>query len=198
MKPERFIPAAAAAIHMVAALAMVAIIRPAADPRIPMADRVAWFDSHLGLWRASWATWMLGAVSLIAFYAWWGSRLGSRKVLWSAVLIAMLGAAFDLTWEARLVAASRETFAAAAEGAGWWTTIFANGFYCIAGVLLTLVTPMPRWLSAWTWAIWAAGFGMTAAGAANYLPGIAATTAVLTVLLCPWFVVMGKWLERKP
>src|SRR6185295_10290611 len=164
MRTAKVIPVSAAAIHMVAALAMVAIIRPAADPRIALPERIAWFEAHLALWRASWATWMLGAVSLIAFYAFWGARLGSRKILWSAVLIAMLGACFDLTCEARLVAASKDTLAAAVDAAGFWTTVFANGFYCVAGVLLTLVTPMPRWLSAWSWAIWATGFGMSAAG----------------------------------
>lgn len=176
---------------------MVAVIRPAADPRIPVAERIAWFEAHVGLWRAGWISWMFGAGSLLGFYAWWGSALDSRLAARGALGLACAGACFDLTCEARLVAATRETLVAALDAAGFWTTVFANGFYCLAGAILTLATPrQPRWLLAWSWAIWIAGFGMSAAGAAHSLLGIQATTAILTVLLVPWFVAMGRFINR--
>ena len=146
---------------------------------------------------ASWICWMLGALSLLAFYGWWGSRVASRTVARAALAIACLGACFDLTWEARLVAANPDNLVEVLRGAGFWTTVFANGFYCIAGVLLTLATPgLPRWLSAWSWAIWIVGFGMTAAGAVQWMPGIKVTTGVITVLLVPWFVVLGRFVKK--
>ncbi|MCE9582689.1 MAG: hypothetical protein K8T20_09370 [Planctomycetes bacterium] len=197
-RPHSWIAPAAAAIHFAAAVAMLLVLRPAADTGIPLADRVAWFESHTALWRAGWISWMAGAISLLAFYAWWGSALSSRLVARSALGVACLGACFDLTCEARLVAATRETLVAAVDAAGFWTTVFANGFYCVAGVILTLATPrQPRWLLAWSWAIWIAGFAMSAFGAVHWLPGIKATTAILTVLLCPWFLAMGRFLNSR-
>ncbi|MEK7466959.1 MAG: hypothetical protein AAB074_06035 [Planctomycetota bacterium] len=190
------IPCAAAGIHAAAAFAMLLVISPAADPGIPLPARIDWFVGHRELWQASWICWMLGALSLIAFYGWWGTRTASRRVTGIAVVTAVLGACFDLTWEARLVAANRDNVVEVLRGAGFWTTVFANGFYCIAGVILTVVTPgLPWWLRAWTWAIWIVGFGMSAAGAVQWMPGIKITTGVITVLLVPWFVVLGRFLK---
>jgi hypothetical protein len=191
------IPFLAAAVHALAALAMLLVIAPAADPGIPIRARLDWFEGHLALWRAGWLSWMLGAVSLLAYYAWWGAHLPSRNAARAAFGLTCLGACFDLSCEARLLVADRSSFVEALRSAGFWTTVFANGFYCIAGVILTVATRgLPRWLNAWSWAIWIVGFGMSAAGAANWLLGIKITTGLITVLLVPWFVVMGRFLKR--
>jgi len=191
------IPVAAAAIHAAAALAMLLVIRPAADTEIPLPARIEWFESLPALWRASWICWMLGAVSLLAFYGLWGTRIRSRTAARVALGIACLGACFDVTWEARLVAANRENLYLVLRGAGFWTTVYANGFYCVAGVILTMATRgLPPWLRAWSWAIWIVGFGMTASGAVQWMPGLKITTGVITVLLVPWFVVLGRFLKK--
>ncbi|KAF0247155.1 MAG: hypothetical protein FD180_94 [Planctomycetota bacterium] len=191
------IPLVAAAIHAAAALAMLIVIRPAADDGIPWPARIEWLESHLALWRASWICWMLGALSLLAFYGLWGSHVRSRTAARVALGIACLGACFDLTWEARLVAANRENLYLVLLGAGFWTTVYANGFYCVAGVILTMATRgMPSWLRVWSWAIWIVGFGMTASGMAEWMPGLKVTTGVITVLLVPWFVVLGRFLNK--
>jgi alkylation response protein AidB-like acyl-CoA dehydrogenase len=140
---------------------------------------------------------MLGALTLIAFYGWWSSFLPSSRAGRAAFALACFGATFDLGCEAVLAFGTSEIHRRAPHDLGVITTVFANGLYCVAGVILTLATPaLPRWLRAWSWAIWITGFAMTAAGLADSLTGIKVTTAVLTILLCPWFLAMGRFLNR--
>jgi hypothetical protein len=68
-----------------------------------------------------------------------------------------------------------------------------NGLYTIAGAVLTLATPgLKGWFLAWTWAIWAAGFGLSAFTFAGNFIGVAICSGVLFMLFCPWAVVMGR------
>ncbi len=72
----------------------------------------------------------------------------------------------------------------------------ANGLYTLAGVLLTLKTSRLRGrVHLWTWAVWAAGFGLTGATLASSVTGIMIFTATLMLLFCPWAAIMGRVLR---
>jgi hypothetical protein len=43
-----------------------------------------------------------------------------------------------------------------------------------------------------TWAIWVAGFGLSAFTFAGNFLGVAACSGVLFFLFCPWAAVMGR------
>ncbi|MBI2923910.1 MAG: hypothetical protein HYY18_22860 [Planctomycetes bacterium] len=190
---------AAALIHAGAAFAMLLVLRQGFDPALTPAERAAWISGHPVLWRGGWAFWIAGALSLIAFYAAWGARLPSRLPGRLAVAIAACGALFDIGSEIAFIVRLPRDLETVSRLGTFYTTVVANGLYCVAGSILTLATPgLPSWLRALTWTLWTAGFAMAAAGAFAWLPGIQATTALLSVLLPPWFVLLAARLGTSP
>ena len=67
----------------------------------------------------------------------------------------------------------------------------ANGLYTIAGIMLTVATPLDRLGRAWAAAMWGAGLVLSAAAFAGAHLVTAAATAVLFALFCPWCVYLG-------
>ena len=72
----------------------------------------------------------------------------------------------------------------------------ANGFYTLAGIILTLGTKsLGGSLLVLTWAVWIAGGSLTAFTLARSPSGIAISTGVLFALFCPWVVWIGRTLK---
>jgi MFS family permease len=177
-----------AAANLAAALALRTVLAPgtsvAAEP-----ERAAYVRDHVALWRAGWSLWVLAAVSLLVFYAWWGQRVGAGR---GPLALAALGLAADLVAESLLIAVvpdrpelARPAFAL--------TGAVANGLYTLAGALLTLRTPDLRGpFAAWTWAMWASGAALSAAALLEIPLAVAAASAVLFTLFVPWCVAMGR------
>jgi hypothetical protein len=193
-------PYACALLNLIAAGALLLVLRPGTEVVPDAASRIAYITNNELLWRAGWVCWIAAALSLLAFYAWWGSRLpawvddeGAPR--WGAValVIAAIGLVFDLTAESLLIAWLPKDFATVAPMTSVLTGGFGNGLYTIAGAALTLATPGLRgWFLAWTWTIWAAGFGLSAFTFAGNFVGVAVCSTVLFMLFCPWAVVMGR------
>src|SRR5688500_12661764 len=68
-------PHAAAALHALAAVALLVFLRPGTEVVADAAARARYIAENSLAWRGGWAVWMLAALSLLAFYAWWGARL---------------------------------------------------------------------------------------------------------------------------
>jgi hypothetical protein len=195
-------PYACAAVHAVAAVALAVALRPGTEVVTDEAARAAYIGHNPLLWRGGWAVWLLAALSLLGFYAWWGARLPSVRWALAGFALAVLGLLFDFWGESVYIAWLPEhmvlqRFASLLTGAG------ANGLYTAAGVVLTLATPGLRgWPArgslearvgrAWTWAAWAAGAALSVAALANSAAGMAVAGGALMALLVPWFVWMGR------
>lgn len=179
---------ACAAANLAAALALVAVLAPGTPLAVEPA-RAAYVREHVALWRAGWSLWIIAAVSLLAFYRWWGVRVGAGR---GPLALAAAGFAADLVAESILIVLvpdrpelARPSFAL--------TGVVANGLYTLAGVLLTLRTRGLRGLfGAWTWAVWASGAALTAAALLEAPLLVAATSAVLFILFVPWCVALGR------
>jgi hypothetical protein len=67
------------AIHATALILMVVWLQPgtliASEPLV----RAAYVAGHVMEWTIGWSMWILAAVSLVGFYAWWGCRLAVRQ-----------------------------------------------------------------------------------------------------------------------
>jgi len=76
-----------AATNAIAALAILAVLRPGTELITDVAERVAYISSHAIAWRAGWTLWIAAALSLLAFYAWWGRACrgvrGRSRPSWS-------------------------------------------------------------------------------------------------------------------
>lgn len=195
-------PYVCAGLHALAAVALVLVLRPGTEVVAEVSERARYIAQNAVLWRGGWAVWMLAALSLLGFYAWWGARLPRPTWALAAWAVAALGLACDFWGEAVYIAWLPEHMdlqraASLVSGAG------ANGLYTLAGILLTLATPWLRgwpWRApraalvgrAWTWAAWVAGLALSVTTLANFAPGMAAAGGALMVLLVPWFVWMGR------
>jgi hypothetical protein len=186
-------PYACAVLNLVAAGALALLLRPGTEVVPDAASRIAYISSHELLWGAGWACWIAAALSLLAFYAWWATRLSDWRWGVAALVIASTGLVFDLTAESLLIGWLPKDYASVAPAASLLTGGPGNGLYTVAGALLTLATPgLKGWFAGWTWTIWGAGFGLSAFTFAGNFVGVAVCSAVLFALFCPWCVVFGR------
>lgn len=177
-----------AAANLLAIVAMAAILAPGTT-LFPEEARFVYIRENAWLWRIGWSTWVVAAISLIVFYAWWSRRVRSGRLpLW----IAVVAFAADMVAEATLIIVvpwrpelSREAFLV--------TGGLANGLYTLAGIALTRATPnLSGGFATWTWIMWAVGLALSAVTLLEVPLAIAATSAVLFALFIPWCVAMGR------
>jgi hypothetical protein len=186
-------PYACAVLNLMAAGALLLVLRPGTEVVPEVASRIAYITDHELLWRAGWVCWVAAALSLLAFYAWWGARLPAWGWGVAALVIASTGLVFDLTAESLLIAWLPKDYATVAPAASLLTGGPGNGLYTVAGAVLTLGTrALKGWFLAWTWTIWAAGFGLSAFTFGGNFLGVAICSGMLFILFCPWAAVMGR------
>jgi small multidrug resistance pump len=185
-------PFACAAFNVVAAVAMLLVLRSGTEVVPSFAARAMYIEQHAGLWRAGWAVWIAAASSLLAFYTWWGAWLPSRRWGIAACAIAIAGFACDLMAESLMIGWLPGKIETLAPMASLLTGGAANGLYTLAGMLLTVGTRKLRGpLRVWAWATWASGAALTAFTIAGSVAGITISTAVLMTLFCPWVAAFG-------
>jgi small multidrug resistance pump len=186
-------PYACASLNLIAAGALLLLLRPGTEVVHDPASRILYITNHEFLWRAGWVCWIAAALSLLAFYAWWGARLPAWGWGVAALSIASVGLVLDLTAESLLIAWLPKDYATVAPMASLLTGGPGNGLYTVAGAVLTVGTRgLKGWFATWTWAIWAAGFGLSAFTFAGNFLGVAICSGLLFALFCPWAAVMGR------
>ncbi len=182
-----------AVLNAIAALAMIILLRPGTEVVPEVADRMSYIATHPLLWRAGWSIWIAAALSLLAFYAWWGARLSRRSWALAAFLVAACGLICDLLAESLFVSWLPEDIEPMQRLGTILTGGAANGLYTMAGVILTLETATLRGsMRLWTWAVWAAGLALTTTTLVGSVTGAVISTAFLMTLFCPWAWVMGR------
>jgi hypothetical protein len=198
-------PYACALLNLGSAGALLLFLRPGTEVVPDIASRIAYITNNELLWRAGWVSWIAAALSLLAFYAWWGARLPAWGWGVAALVIASTGLVFDLTAESLLIAWLPKDYSQVAPATSLLTGGPGNGLYTVAGAVLTLGTRRLKGVPAyedksmlngrflaWTWTIWAAGFGLSAFTFAGNFLGVAICSGVLFTLFCPWALVMGR------
>ena len=183
-------PQACALINAAAAFAMLLLLAPGMEVEPSLAARASYIANHPLAWKAGWAVWIAAALSLAAFYAWWGVRLGRPGLTTGAFVIGVAGVACDLFAETLYIGWLPERIETLAPLGTLMTGAAANGLYTLAGILLTMATPMGRALRWWAAAVWTCGIAVTAFTLLRWWPGLAAATAGLMTLFPPfvWFV----------
>jgi len=196
---RRSAPYTCAALNLLALLAMATLLRPGTEIVPEVAARVGYVSQHPVLWRAGWTLWIAAALSLVAFYAWWGSYLRHPTWVLAALAVASAGLVCDLFAESLYIGWLPSDYERIAPTATLLTGAVANGLYTSAGVMLTLAMPSLRGrLRALTWAVWVSGASLTVCTVARWPYGIAISTGALFVLFCPWAVLLGRMLRASP
>ncbi len=96
----RFAPWICALLHAAALALMAIVLQPGTLAEPDTVTRSAYIAEYTAAWTTGWCVWMLAAMSLVGFYAWWGSRLDAANLSTMAVLIAAFGMVCDLSGEA--------------------------------------------------------------------------------------------------
>jgi hypothetical protein len=183
-------PQACALVNTAAAFAMLLVLRPGMEVEPDATARAVYISTHAAAWRAGWGLWIAAALALAAFYAWWGSRVGGSRAT-VAFVLALAGVACDIFAESLFIGWLPGSLATIAPLGTTLTGAAANGFYTLAGILLTLATPMSRGLRLWAAAVWTCGVAVTTFTLLSWWPGLAAATAGLMILFPPWVWMLG-------
>jgi hypothetical protein len=197
-------PYVCAGLNGLAGLALLTVLRPGTEAVADPALRAAYIAQNAAAWRAGWLLWMAAALSLLGFYAWWGS-LGTGGSLstggarltrpgWglAAIGLAMAGLVCDLFAESLYVGWLPEHLAELQRAASLLSGGAANGLYTAAGITLTLASPWLRGpLRLWAWSIWVSGMALSVTTVASFAPGMIASGAALMTLFVPFAAVMG-------
>jgi len=180
-----------AAVNALAAVALATVLAPGVS-LAPTASQPSYVADHLAAWRLGWGLWIAAALSLLAFFRWWASRIGWSPIARAAILVAVAGVLADVIAEGRLIAWSPgQPFDV--DGALRLSGIGANGSYSLAGAMLTSRTRgLPAWLAQWSWTVWVLGIALAVAVAAGSDPWARLLTAGLFVLFLPWLVAFGR------
>lgn len=184
-------PLACGLLNGVACLVMAAVLRPGTEVNPDLAERAAFIAENPALWRAGWSLWVLSALSLLAFYAWWGAQLGRRDLARGALLLAFAGVCGDLFTESVYIGwfprgLEEFSYLGSVLTGGW-----ANGWYCVAGASLSAAT---RWPSAGVGRLvtfmWLLGAGVTIFTVAESMLLLEASMALMMAIFCPLCVWM--------
>lgn len=189
-------PYACVVVHLAALVAMAAALRFGTEIVPVTADRIRYISDHPMLWRAGWGLWIAAALSLIAFYAWWGSFLRHQRRAVVAVFAATIGLCCDLLAESLLIGWLPNDFDRVAPSTTILTGGAANGLYTVAGVMLTrATTSLHGPLRALAWTTWIVGGLLTVCSLAGWPMGIAISTTILFVCFCPFVLLLTHHLS---
>jgi hypothetical protein len=185
------VPYVCAIVNGLAAVALATVLAPGVS-LAPTPAAAPYVAEHLTSWRVGWGLWIAAALSLLAFFWWWGSRLGWPALARIAIALAAVGVIADLGAETTLIAWSPD-HPFNIGGPLRLSGVVANGLYSVAGAILTLRTAaLPRWLAQWSWTVWALGLGLAIAAFAGSDEASRLFTAALFALFIPWLVVFGR------
>jgi hypothetical protein len=199
------VPLCCALYNGLAALAMALFLSPGTGVVRAVGDRldysvvrgvpriVNYINDNPLAWRGGWLLWMVAALSLVSFYAWWGARIQSFAWAVAAFLIASAGLVVDLFFESLFIGWLPRDYLTIYPQGLFVMGMVANGAYSLAGAMLTLATPQLRgaW-RVWAWSIWVSGFALCAAAWQDHVPAIVITTGLMMTLFCPFAVAM-RW-----
>ena len=163
---------------------MAFVLAPATPIVTDAAVRSVYVQANLVAWRLGWTVWIVAALSLLWFYAWWRGRIRASYV---PVALAASGLVADLTSEIMLILYDVTT----APFAFLLTGVVANGLYTACGIWLTFVTRLAVPARIWTALMWSAGIALSLATLTGLYLLAAIATAVLFALFCPWCVYLA-------
>ncbi|HEV8658367.1 MAG TPA: hypothetical protein VGS96_07030 [Thermoanaerobaculia bacterium] len=185
---KRTAPYCCAALHVVAAAGTLFLLRGGSEAVADIHQRIGYLGEHPDRWRAGWLLWMIAALSLAGFYAWWSSRT-SRSVL--PIVVASIGLSCDFAGEALLIGWIPQPDTTLYRAATLLTGGAGNGFYTIAAILLTLASPLPALLRVWAWLTWMSGLALTIFTIGNMSAAVVISSAVLMILFIPLVVAIA-------
>jgi hypothetical protein len=196
------------AIHVAACLLLLSVA--GGTEIVPdKAERARWVAEHPARWAATWTTWALASLSLLAFVVVWAAHLLEQRTARIGTILACLlcaaGVASDLIGETvNLVGptaprATLEDYIHAARLYAILSVAIANGLYCVAGLLLSVIAwrigSLHGYVGILGFGMWIVGLVLTGMAVAGNEQGMVVTGGAVMVLFIPWAAMVG-WRMR--
>lgn len=188
----------AAAAHLVAAAAMLVLLRPGL-PGFPEDVRLAHMQT--AGWTAGWMLWHIAAISLVAFYIALAQRFKGVLSM-TAVAISTAGLTLDIFCEAKYIGIlpdlRGEEFARLDREIEVLIGYAANGLYTVAFALLVIAgyRVLPKLALALSGVVAGSGIALALASLRHDARLEMITSAVLFPSLIVWIVLVGRWLKK--
>jgi hypothetical protein len=201
----RIITGVCVVIHLMASLLLLAC-GGGSEMTADFAARQQWILAHTGLWVCTWVSWVLASLSLLAFCVAWSQHLrkAGAAASWLAVGcgVIAIGLVGDLYGEwvniARITNPnlSVDDFVRGTRTYTLVSAAYANGMYCLGGLLLSAVA----WRSGSLrgpagitgFAMWSVGLILTAAAVLDSRLLLVVCGAAVMGLFIPWSAWVGR------
>jgi hypothetical protein len=172
-----------------------------------LAKRQAFVLEQTWLWVGTWLLWSLSSISLFGFCAAWATRIEKpRGIIAFALAVIAVGVAFDLCSETVLIVEATRPELAVAEFASivrqyqYLGPGFANGLYCVGGLMLSILSWRAGFLRGVSGTlgllVWVVGFGLTAAAFADHRLAMIACGGGVMLLFLPWSLLVAVVMLR--
>lgn len=188
------------AVHLMAGIAMAAILRHGLETNADLLDRLRFVARHRALWTVGWLSWTLAALTILRFYARLAAACPPRTRFPSlprtAVWLTIPAVAAD--WSAQAIevlvlptpalAVNTAVFLAWHRAAVFLTGFLANGLYTTAAVLLVWASRhvYPRWIRIAGFGVGIGGYVLSAAAWVGSAAGMLWANVVLVPSLLVW------------
>jgi hypothetical protein len=183
-----------AAVHTVAAAAMLVVLRPGLPPD-SVERRIAFITSHRTQWTMGWLCWTVTAITLVALVIVLARRVGTVI----PVILVLGGAYFDVTSQVRYIIempqTRGETFLALDRQLEVSIGVVANGLYTLAMAALVLKRDrLPRRVRLLAMPVIVAGAVLAVAAFLHQPLAEIISSAILFPAFIIWSVDVGRWL----
>ena len=197
----------ALAMHLLAGLAMLFILRRGLETNADLADRLHFIASHRASWTAAWLCWTAAGPTILFFY-WCLSRAHDLRAPWNrAALLTIPAIALD--WSAQRIEISTLPPLAAARDSTLFLVMHrlavlltggaANALYTAAALLLVIGTrnEYRKEIVGAGYGVAAFGLCLSAAAAAGSASGMFWANAGLVPCLLVWLAGIGLTAWRR-
>ncbi len=196
------------AIITTACVLMAFALTPGLPTTTELTMRMAFVEQHTGIWQWGWASWMASSLSLFLFCLLLLDYIPAHPLKYFAMGIVAFGVIPDISAEILFAFALPKFTSAPAhyvllEQIGQLLTgIFANGAYCLGGLLLNLLLlrnhALPRVVVLIGLPSWLIGFGLSYAVIIDNMTLAVPFTAVSMVWNVIWIFLIGVLVFTHP
>lgn len=214
-----------AGMNLIAATAMLVFLRPGLVP-LEVKERISYIATNPMLWKLTWGLWILAALSLICFLIHWSwvldhfSQKKYRGIIIFGALVGSLGMIPDTIAEtfylsiipnlaneatqsnnAQLLIQIHGEFVNWEYLASNLTGFLGNGFYCVGGLTLNLVSiKISNFPKFWAYAgipVWLFGLGLSIATFIGSILGLQVFTALTMISFIAWSGLLSLFFNTK-
>lgn len=189
------------AILTTACVLMAVALTPGLPTTPELSTRIAFVEQHTTVWQWGWVSWMAGSLSLLLFCLLLLDYIPGHPLKYFAIAVIAIGVVPDISAEI-LYAFALPKFTAVPVHyvllehiAQLLTGIFANGAYCLGGLILNLLLLrnrcLPRTVVLFGIPSWLIGFGLSAAVIVDDMALAVPFTAISMVWNVLWMLLMG-------